>query len=115
VGKCVVRDLPETLPAQTPIDVRFRYLENGRLTITVNVEGTNKELKHEISRENSLSSEQIESWRQYIHAISGGGTPVATDGGLASGDSKVLGEAPSPSESSSSGLKHGDSGRQRWA
>ena len=29
--------LPEDLPAQTPIDVRFRYLENGRLTIMVSV------------------------------------------------------------------------------
>jgi molecular chaperone DnaK len=114
IGKCVVRDLPETLPAQTPIDVRFRYLENGRLTITVNVEGTNKELKHEIARENSLSPEQLESWRQYVHAISGGVTPVTAGGGLASGDSAVLGEAPSPSESSPSGLKPEDSGRQRW-
>ena len=115
IGKCVVRDLPETLPAQTPIDVRFRYLENGRLTITVNVEGTKKELKHEIARENSLNQEQIESWRQYITAISGGATPTAVDGGLAVSDSKVLDEAPSPSESSTSGLKSGDSGRQRWA
>jgi len=115
IGKCVVRDLPESLPAQTPIDVRFRYLENGRLTIMVSVEGTNKELKHEIARENSLSSEQIDSWRQYISAISGGVKPASSDGGLAQSDSRVLGETPSPSESSASGLRSGDSGRGRWA
>jgi molecular chaperone DnaK len=71
IGKCVVRDLPANLAAQTPIDVRFRYLENGRLTITVNVQGTDRELKHEITRENSLTTEQLESWRQYIAAVSG--------------------------------------------
>ena len=34
IGKCVVRDLPRDLPAETPIDVRFRYEDNGRLTVT---------------------------------------------------------------------------------
>lgn len=67
IGKCVVRDLPDDLVAQTPIEVRFRYLENGRLTIVVNVEG--REMLHEISRENSLTEEQLQNWRQYIAAI----------------------------------------------
>ena len=71
IGKCVVRDLPANLAAQTPIDVRFHYLENGRLTITVNVQGTDRDLKHEITRENSLTTEQLKSWRQYIAAVSG--------------------------------------------
>src|SRR5207248_5368387 len=35
IGKCVVRDLPPTLPAQTPIEVRFHYQDNGRLTVNV--------------------------------------------------------------------------------
>ncbi|MFP6692705.1 MAG: Hsp70 family protein, partial [Pirellulales bacterium] len=72
IGKCVVRDLPQDLPAETPIDVRFRYLENGRLTIMVKVQGTETELKHEITRENSLTIEQLESWSQYISAVSNG-------------------------------------------
>ncbi|MFP6657557.1 MAG: Hsp70 family protein, partial [Pirellulales bacterium] len=72
IGKCVVRDLPQDLPAETPIDVRFRYLENGRLTIMVKVQGTETELKHEITRENSLTIEQLESWSQYISAVSSG-------------------------------------------
>ena len=40
IGKCVVRDLPADLPAQTPIEVRFHYEENGRLTVHVSVAGT---------------------------------------------------------------------------
>jgi molecular chaperone DnaK len=66
IGKCAVRGLPANLPAQTPIEVRFRYEENGRLTVFVSVAGTDKQLKHEISRENSLTQDQLDSWRQYI-------------------------------------------------
>lgn len=66
VGKCSVRDLPENLPAQTPIEVRFQYAENGRLTVSVRVEGTDKVLRHELQRDNSMSLEQLDSWRQYI-------------------------------------------------
>jgi molecular chaperone DnaK len=66
IGKCVVRDLPRNLAAQTPIDVRFRYEDNGRLTVLVNVDSTDRELRHEITRENTLTQEQLDAWRQYI-------------------------------------------------
>lgn len=69
LGKCSVRDLPPDLPAQTAIEVRFRYEENGRLGVTVNVEGTKKELQHEITRENSLTQDQLDSWRRYISGL----------------------------------------------
>jgi len=69
LGKCSVRDLPPDLPAQTPIEVRFRYEENGRLTVSVQVEGTGKNLQHEITRENSLTQEQLDSWRQYVSGL----------------------------------------------
>jgi molecular chaperone DnaK len=66
LGKCVVRDLPANLPSDTPIEVQFRYADNGRLGISVKVVGTNTELKHEINRENSLTPEQLDTWREYI-------------------------------------------------
>ncbi|MCO6454241.1 MAG: Hsp70 family protein [Pirellulaceae bacterium] len=69
LGKCTVRDLPPDLPAQTPIEVRFHYKENGRLTVMVNVQGTDKELRHEITRENSLSQDQLDTWRHYISGL----------------------------------------------
>lgn len=64
IGKCSVRQLPPNLPADTPIEVRFRYADNGRLTVVVSCAG--KELSHEIQRDNSLTHEQLASWRQYI-------------------------------------------------
>jgi molecular chaperone DnaK len=66
LGRCTVRDLPPSLPVQTPIEVRFRYEENGRLTVHVRVEGTANELAHEMTRENSLTQDQLDSWRRYI-------------------------------------------------
>jgi molecular chaperone DnaK len=69
LGKCVVRDLPPNLPAQTPIEVRFKYEENGRLTVAVAVGGTGNVLKNEITRENSLSPEQLDVWRQYVSGL----------------------------------------------
>jgi molecular chaperone DnaK len=69
LGQCVVRNLPKDLPAQTPIEVRFKYEENGRLTVVVAVEGTGAVLKHELTRENSLTTDQLDSWRRYISGI----------------------------------------------
>lgn len=66
VGKCTVRDLPVNLPAKTPIDVKFEYAENGRLSVTVRVAKTDVVLQHELARPNSLTPEQLEGWRQYI-------------------------------------------------
>jgi len=66
LGKCSVRNLPNDLPAQTPIEVRFHYEENGRLTIMVGVTGSDKHLKHELARENSLTADQLNSWRKYV-------------------------------------------------
>jgi molecular chaperone DnaK len=72
LGKCTVRDLPANLPAQTPIEVTFRYDTSGRLTVNVKVAGTDKQLSHELVRENSLTADQLRIWRQYIS-----GVPVA--------------------------------------
>ena len=69
LGKCVVRNLPKDLPAQTPIEVRFRYEQDGRLTVVVAVEGTGAVLKHELTRENSLTADQLDSWRRFISGV----------------------------------------------
>jgi molecular chaperone DnaK len=69
LGKCTVRDLSPDLPAQTPIEVTFRYDTSGRLTVNVKVAGTDKQLSHELVRENSLTMEQLKMWRQYISGV----------------------------------------------
>lgn len=74
VGRCSVKDLPPNLPARTKIVVRFKYQENGRLSVKVQVAGTDKQLDHEILRENSLTTEQLNTWRKYISSL----PPLAT-------------------------------------
>jgi molecular chaperone DnaK len=69
LGRCSVRELPDDLPAQTPIEVRFKYEENGRLTVNVQVEGTAKQLQHELQRENSLTQEQLDHWRKQVSGL----------------------------------------------
>lgn len=66
VGRCVCRDLPADLPAHSPVEVKFRYEENGRLTINVTVSNGRNVLKHEMARDNTLTQDQLDSWRDYI-------------------------------------------------
>lgn len=66
IGRCTLRDLPSYLPAQTPIEVRFRYEENGRLTVLVKAIGTDRWLQHEIQRPNSLNDSQLDAWRSFV-------------------------------------------------
>ena len=70
VGRCSIRSLPAELAARTPVEGCFRYLENGRLTVYVAIEGIGKRVKHELLRENSLSQEVLDSWRKYISGLS---------------------------------------------
>ena len=67
IGRCTIWDLPEDLPIGTPIEVKFGYMENGRLTIKVKVGGEDRRaFRYELKRPNGLTQEQLESWRQYI-------------------------------------------------
>lgn len=66
IGKCSIWNLPENLPIGSSIEVKFGYQDNGRLTVEVDVEGTEKPFRYKIERPNSLTQEQLDSWRQFI-------------------------------------------------
>lgn len=67
LGRCAIWDLPESLPVGTLIEVRFAYEENGRLKIKVKIGGEDRrQFRYEIQRPNSLTEEQLTSWREYI-------------------------------------------------
>ncbi len=66
IGRCALADLPPGLPAQSPIDVVFNYQADGRLTVRVHVPQSDRLLETEIVRENGLSKELMDAWRQYI-------------------------------------------------
>lgn len=67
IGSCSIWDLPEQLPVGTPIEVKFEYQENGRLKIKVKIGGQDRRaFRYQVNRPNSLTQEQLESWRDYI-------------------------------------------------
>jgi molecular chaperone DnaK (HSP70) len=66
VGKCVVRNLPPGLPADTAIEVRFIHQANGRIQVEVFVAGTDRALVFTLTRASTLTQEQLDSWRSYI-------------------------------------------------
>jgi molecular chaperone DnaK len=66
LGRCSVRRLPADLPARYPVEVAFDYQPNGRLKVRVTVPNTDRQIETEIVRENSLSKEHLDGWRQYI-------------------------------------------------
>jgi molecular chaperone DnaK len=66
IGKCTVRDLPEELPAGTPIEVRFQYESNGRVQVNVTVAGRQENVTHELARTNNLSPSELDAWRRNI-------------------------------------------------
>ncbi len=66
VGRFSVPDLPPNLPVKTPIDVLFRYRQDGRLKVRVMIPGTETKVDSELRRENSLPKDHLDGWRQYI-------------------------------------------------
>lgn len=66
IGKCTVHNLPDDLPAGTPIEVRFQYEANGRVQVVVNVAGRQENVTHDLARENNLSPQDLEEWRRSI-------------------------------------------------
>jgi molecular chaperone DnaK len=69
IGRCSVRELPQGLPAQYSVEVRFHYAANGRLQVRVHVPNTDRLIETELVRPNGLSKEQMDAWRQHISGL----------------------------------------------
>ena len=66
IGVCKVTDLPPNLPAKTPVDVVFKYEENGRITVRARLPNANRDALLEITRESGLTEEDLEMWAERI-------------------------------------------------
>ena len=66
IGACMIRGIPKELPEHSAVEVFFKYGEDGRLKVKVRVKGTDIILDNEFLRENTLSQEQLDIWRDYI-------------------------------------------------
>lgn len=66
IGVCKVTDLPPDLPAKTPVDVIFKYEENGRITVRARLTNGDRDATLEISRDSGLTEEDLEMWAARI-------------------------------------------------
>lgn len=66
IGKCILQNLPAGLPAGSPVEVSFRYGQNGRLTVKAKVPGLGQETTSEIERSSGMTAETLRSWNQRL-------------------------------------------------
>ena len=71
IGRTVIRDLPEGLPKNWPIEVTFEYAANGCLTVSATVPGTHHGATLELERAAGMSDEGIARWKRPIGEAAG--------------------------------------------
>jgi molecular chaperone DnaK len=102
IGKCVIRDLPPGLPAGSPVEVQFRYGDNGRLTVKARLPDLDKAAISEIERTSGLTAETLRDWNQRLHfsesvvTLSPGKGGAALGRPAAQGSSGLEGDEPLP-------------------
>lgn len=69
IGECVVRDLPEGLPKDTPVEVYFSYASNGRLTVRARLPQQNREAVMTIRRDSGLTDEARTQWAERLKLL----------------------------------------------
>jgi molecular chaperone DnaK len=66
IGRCVVQDLPDNLPAGTPVDVAFTYSDDGRLTVRARLPTLGKAATLVVERASGLSDRQVKDWEGVV-------------------------------------------------
>lgn len=94
IGNCVVNDLPK-LPAGTPIQVKFRYGQDGRLSIHAELPTIKREAKLTIERASGIPEEDITAWADCIRdglGVPDGESPTTEEATIVS-DGTIVGDA----------------------
>src|SRR5262249_13516404 len=66
IGTFLIDNLPPDLPAGTPVEVIYRYQENGRLDVTCKLRGHATGMNAVFQRDNSLAEGDLKLWSQYV-------------------------------------------------
>jgi molecular chaperone DnaK len=59
IGTCLIDDLPADLPAESPVEVTFSYLENGRIQVSARAVDVGAEVDAQIVRGNNMLSNDL--------------------------------------------------------
>jgi molecular chaperone DnaK (HSP70) len=84
VGECVVRDLPPGLPANTKIEVEYRYAANGRVSVLARVPSIRHSAHVDIQRDQAPNVEDLATWRARLL-----GKPERHSGALAQASDQI--------------------------
>jgi len=71
VGRAVIRDLPEGLPKNWPVDVAFEYGADGRLTVAATAPDGRQGATFRLERSAGMSDAGIARWKQPIGEAAG--------------------------------------------
>jgi molecular chaperone DnaK len=66
IGDCVIRDLPQGLPAGSPVDVLFSYGRNGRLVVRACLPRLQHEAILAVERRSGLTDEALGRWKDRL-------------------------------------------------
>ena len=66
LGRCILDSLPENLGDGCPIEVKFTYRQNGRLSLKVMIDGNKWDQK--LQRYTGLTNRQLLSWKTRLDA-----------------------------------------------
>ncbi len=66
IGRCVIDNLPQDLPAGTVVEVFFKYAANGRLQVKARVPSINREVAMTIQRDSGLTEAKFQVWREKL-------------------------------------------------
>lgn len=70
IGTCFINDLPSDLPAGSPVEVTFSYLENGRIEVGAKAVDVGVEVNAQIVRGNNMvTSDQVEEFKNHLSGI----------------------------------------------
>jgi [protein-PII] uridylyltransferase len=69
VGECVIRDLPPNLPAGWPVEVTYKYTEDGLLKVKAELVGHGAATSSDFVRDNNLPDDDLLLWAQMLEAV----------------------------------------------
>ena len=71
IGRCLIDNLPQDLPAGTVVEVIFQYAANGRLRVRARVPSIDREVAMTIQRDSGLTEATFRQWRKKLSNASG--------------------------------------------
>ncbi len=70
IGACLIDNLPPDLPAESPVEVTFSYLENGRIQVSAKATDVGAEVSAQIVRGNNmLSNDMLNDFKEQLSRI----------------------------------------------